>query len=99
MHSGKMARRLRQIQRAERKVILARYARLSKTERPEVCSPSPSERVRHSDRKVIFDSEESAKIAAAALVLLGARRMRAYPCPRSKRGHWHLSTERPDDVA
>ena len=90
---SRAVRALRQIERAERKVVLNRYARLKPSGKPIVCTPGRNERSRHSEGKVIFDSQESAVLAAAELVRLGARRMTAYPCPRSKRGHWHLATE------
>jgi hypothetical protein len=52
-----------------------------------------------SDGKVIYDTEAAARAAASALELLGMERQSPYPCPRSRHGHYHLTTGDPDRVA
>lgn len=71
---------------AARVAVMIRYARLSSTGKTMTCGPQ------YGARKVIFDTEEAAIAAAAELRTLGARPQEAYPCGRSKRGHYHLTT-------
>lgn len=88
---------------AERGSVLARHARLMRSGRPEVCRPGRREvedRVRFgsagaagSDGKVIYPERDAAENAARELEALGGRPQRAYLCRRSKRGHFHLTTD------
>ncbi|MBC3192954.1 hypothetical protein H7X46_17995 [Pseudonocardia sp. C8] len=88
---------------AERGRVLARYARLMRSGRPEVCRPGRreiEERERlgagglaGSDGKVIYPDRAAAECAARELEALGGRPQRAYLCRRSKRGHFHLTTD------
>ncbi len=92
------------VERALRKPILDRYARLTTSGKPVTCQPRADERngtgpSRGSKYpKVIFDLEAAALAAARELVRAGCRPMTAYPCPRSRRGHWHLKTIRQIDA-
>ncbi|MFP5072497.1 hypothetical protein ACLFMI_22875 [Pseudonocardia nantongensis] len=88
---------------ADRGRVLARYARLMRSGRPEVCLPGRREvedRQRYgtggqagSDGKVIYPDRDSAECAARELESLGGRPQRAYLCRRSRRGHFHLTTD------
>ncbi|HLL69080.1 MAG TPA: hypothetical protein VK453_25695 [Micromonosporaceae bacterium] len=87
--------------RAERTVVLRRYARLGSNGDPARCFPGWSEhngiapRVSHpgNDGKVIFNTKEAAEAAAGELARLpGGRPGHAYPCARSKRGHHHIAS-------
>lgn len=86
---------------AARSAVLHRYARKSKNGRPVFCTPSQAElrgvfllrQGRGSDGKVIYPTRESAEAAARELESLGARFLRSYLCSRSRRGHYHLTTE------
>ena len=79
------------------------YARLMRSGRPEVCLPGRREvedRQRYgtggkagSDGKVIYPDRDSAECAARELESLGGRPQRAYLCRRSRRGHFHLTTD------
>ncbi|BBG01106.1 MULTISPECIES: hypothetical protein [Pseudonocardia] len=83
--------------------VLARYARLMRSGRPEVCRPGRreiEERERAgtgtapgSDGKVIYPDRDAAECAARELEALGGRPQRAYLCRRSRRGHFHLTTD------
>ena len=88
----------------ERGRVLARYARLMRSGRPEVCRPGRREieererlgsggGVAGSDGKVIYPDRDAAEYAARELEALGGRPQRAYLCQRSKRGHFHLTTD------
>ena len=86
----------------ERGRVLARYARLMRSGRPEVCLPgrreiSEPERfgasATGSDGKVIYPDRDAAESAARELEALGGRPQRAYLCRRSRRGHYHLTTD------
>ena len=91
-------RGVRDLARAE---VLCRYARLTRAGRPIFCRPSRAEiegRVLPrqgpgSDGKVIYSTREDAEAAARELEELGARRLRAYVCGRSRHGHYHLATD------
>ena len=48
---------------------------------------------RGTDGKVIYPTREAAEAAARELEALGARSLRAYRCSRSRRGHFHLTTD------
>ena len=88
---------------ADRGRVLARYARLMRSGRPEVCLPGRrevEERERSgtggaagSDGKIIYPDRDAAERAARELETLGGRPQRAYLCRRSKRGHFHLTTD------
>lgn len=87
---------------SERGRVLARYARLMRSGRPEVCLPGRrevEERERQgagtagSDGKVIYPDRDAAECAARELEALGGRAQRAYLCGRSRRGHFHLTTD------
>ncbi|MFP5021937.1 hypothetical protein [Pseudonocardia phyllosphaerae] len=88
---------------ADRGRVLARYARLMRSGRPEVCRPGRrelEERRRQgagaatgSDGKVIYPDRDAAEAAARELEELGGRAQRAYLCRRSRRGHFHLTTD------
>jgi hypothetical protein len=76
------------------------YARTHKDGKPVQCVPGKGEVIRRgwtvhtgSDGKVIYDDLEAAESAAKELARLGWRPMIAYPCDRSKHGHYHLSTD------
>jgi hypothetical protein len=78
---------------------VARFARRYADGGPQFCGPSRLERAGRahpqsgSDGKVVFPDRAAAEAAAAELVSLGARPMRAYRCPRSRRGHHHLTAD------
>lgn len=90
---------LADLAKAERRAVLAKYARLTRSGSPVFCTPSLAEReglvprkqAPAADGKPIFDSKDSADAAAVELQRLGASPMRAYQCKRGTRGHWHLS--------
>jgi hypothetical protein len=83
--------------------VVLRHARLTRRGRPTFCSPSRAERRGAvslrvgpgTDGKVIYPSREAAEAAARELEQLGARRLRPYLCARSRSGHYHLTTDRP----
>ncbi|WP_181782455.1 hypothetical protein [Pseudonocardia pini] len=85
----------------DRARVLLRYARLMTTGRPVFCKPSraelagtaPRRQGVGADGKVIYSDRESAEAAARELEELGARAQRAYVCKRSRRGHYHLTTD------
>ncbi|MBN9756932.1 hypothetical protein Ae406Ps2_1763c [Pseudonocardia sp. Ae406_Ps2] len=86
----------------ERGRVLARYARLMRSGRPEVCLPGRREiedrerlgaSATGSDGKVIYPDRDAAECAARELEALGGRPQRAYLCRRSRRGHYHLTTD------
>lgn len=82
---------------AQRRAVLDKYCRLTGQGRPMFCSASAKQRARGqggADGKPIFRDEESAENAARELEALGCRPMYVYECPRSKRGHHHLSTDK-----
>lgn len=85
---------------AERGRVLVRYARLMRSGRPEVCRPGRRElagdpRIQGfgSDGKVIYPDRDSAESSARELEKLGSRPQRSYLCRRSRRGHFHLTTD------
>lgn len=85
---------------ADRAGVLGRYARLMRSGRPEVCRPGRRElegtavvEAFGSDGKVIYPDRDSAECAARELAELGARPQRPYLCRRSRRGHFHLTTD------
>jgi hypothetical protein len=81
--------------------VVARHARLHRDGEPMLCVPGRAER-RDSQRrrenpgtdgKVIYDDEATALACAAELEALGLKPQRAYPCGRSRHGHYHLATD------
>jgi hypothetical protein len=80
-----------------RRAVLVKYARLRKNGRPILCSPPRSELLSghvSGAFKVIYDTAKNAEDAARELSALGAPPMIPYPCPRSRRGHLHLKTNK-----
>lgn len=63
--------------------------------RPEVCTPSPVKPHDGGPRgpRVIFADRESAEAAAELLSQIYLVTYRVYTCPRSRRGHCHLTDE------
>lgn len=90
-----------QVRDHDRAKVLLRYARLMGTGRPVFCKPSrkeiagtaPRRQGVGADGKVIYPDRDSAEAAARELEELGARAQRAYVCKRSRRGHYHLTTD------
>jgi len=84
-----------------RSEVLHRHAKLMKNGRPVFCTPSlaelagrvPAKQSRGTDGKVIYPTREAAEAAARELEELGARALRSYVCGRSRRGHYHLTTD------
>jgi hypothetical protein len=91
----------RGIRDAARGDVLARHARLATSGRPVFCTPSRAERAGRvaaragsgTDGKVIYPTRDAAEAAGRELEALGARNLRAYRCSRSRRGHFHLTTD------
>ncbi|WP_143172017.1 hypothetical protein [Pseudonocardia thermophila] len=91
----------RGIRDAARGEVVARHARLQRNGRPVFCTPSRAEldgtvalrQGRGTDGKIIYETREAAEAAARELEQLGARPLRAYRCNRSRRGHYHLTTD------
>lgn len=84
-------------QRDARMAVVRRYARLSVQGFPVKCRASDKEnqgRVSetdwYADDRVIYDSVQIAWQAAVELEMLGAPRLRARECERSRHGHAHL---------
>lgn len=88
---------------AARREIWARHARLYGSGAPMLCAPGREERRnpddlwrrQGSDDKVILLDEQHAKDAARELSDLYGKPMYVYPCPRSRRGHFHLTSSPP----
>lgn len=93
--------RQRGVRDAARGEVLIRHARLAASGRPVFCTPSRAEiagtaPLRQSPGttgKVIYGTREDAEAAARELEELGAHRLRAYRCSRSRGGHFHLTTD------
>lgn len=91
----------RGVRDAARGEVLLRHARLASSGHPVFCTPSRDELAglvapragRGTDGKVIYPTREAAEAAARELEALGARALRAYRCSRSRRGHFHLTTD------
>jgi hypothetical protein len=91
----------RGVRDAARADVLLRYARLATSGRPVFCTPSraeiagtvPLRQSRGTNGKVIYGAREDAEAAARELEVLGANRLRAYRCSRSRSGHFHLTTD------
>jgi hypothetical protein len=91
----------RGIRDAARADVLIRHARLANSGRPVFCTPSraelagtvPLKQSRGTTGKVIYGTREDAEAAARELEQLGANKLRAYLCSRSRSGHFHLTTD------
>jgi hypothetical protein len=91
----------RGVRDAARAEVLVRFARLATSGRPVFCTPSRAEKAgavapragQGTNGKVIYPTREAAEAAARELEGLGSRNLRAYLCPRSRRGHFHLTTD------
>lgn len=78
--------------------IVRRHARRDWHGKPMKCEVSPvvaDPRMDQHAGKVIYDSLEIAELAARELEAAGAPKQWALPCPRSKRGHHHLTSKDP----
>ncbi len=86
---------------AARRAIVDRYARMFKGRTtgemiPELCQPKQDEVTteRGGKRKGIYPDEAAAEAAARELTALYPDEpQRVYPCPRSRTGHYHVSTD------
>jgi hypothetical protein len=93
--------RQRGVRDRARSEVLHRHAKLMKNGRPVFCTPSvaelsgrvPPKQSRGTDGKVVYPTREAAEAAARELEALGARALRPYVCGRSRRGHYHLTTD------
>jgi hypothetical protein len=91
----------RGVRDAARGEVLLRHARLASSGKPVFCTPSRAELAglvapragRGTDGKVIYPTRQAAEAAARELQELGARALRPYRCSRSRRGHFHLTTD------
>lgn len=84
--------------RRKRMKVVRRHARRDWHGRPMRCEVSPYQDDPRMDRhagKVIYDSRAVAEACARELEQAGAPRLYAMPCPRSKRGHHHLTSKPP----
>jgi hypothetical protein len=98
---GPVMPRQRGVRDRARSEVLHRHAKLMGNGRPVFCTPSlaelsgrvPPKQSRGTDGKVIYPTREAAEAAARELEALGARALRSYVCGRSRRGHFHLTTD------
>jgi hypothetical protein len=98
---GPVVPRQRGVRDHARSEVLCRHAKLMRNGRPVFCTPSvaelsgrvPARQSRGTDGKVIYPTREAAEAAARELQELGARALRPYVCGRSRRGHYHLTTD------
>lgn len=81
--------------------IIKNHARLDAKGRPAFCRPGQAEiaarRLREQDvgvGKVIYPDRAAACAAAAEFGELNGYPVVAYPCQRSRKGHFHLTTDR-----
>ncbi len=73
-----------------------------KSQRPIHCVPSfeetivrDSQRLKKKQKKLIYDSKEIAEQCALEITqTCGLPIQRAYPCPRSHHGHYHLTNQK-----
>lgn len=83
-------------------VVIRKYARMIDEDRYARCTPGFDEwraahdrrgktNEPHSASKAIYDSREAAEAAAAELTAIDGWPLYAYPCERSKHGHYHLT--------
>lgn len=76
--------------------IIMKYARLDAKGRPMFCHPSAAETSRDRrplKKKVIYPDHASARAAAVELEAINGYPLMEYPCPRSRKGHFHLTTD------
>ncbi len=100
-NSGPVVPRQRGVRDVARSQVLHRHAKLMRNGRPVFCTPSvaelsgrvPARQSPGTDGKVIYPTREAAEAAARELEALGARTLRSYVCGRSRRGHFHLTTD------
>ena len=88
-----------------RREITRRYARLTKSGAPKFCHAGQAEldqRARSGlnplPTLIIYDTAESAQAAADEMEQLDGIRQWAFPCPRSRNGHAHLSRRPPRET-
>jgi hypothetical protein len=106
-NTGPVVPRQRGVRDVARSQVLHRHAKLMGNGRPVFCTPSvaelsgrvPARQSRGTDGKVIYPTREAAEAAARELEALGARTLRSYVCGRSRRGHFHLTTDTAPRVA
>lgn len=99
--AGPVVPQQRGVRDAARGEVLIRHARLAGSGRPVFCTPSraeiagtvPLRQGRGTNGKVIYGTRDDAEAAARELEALGAHRLRAYRCSRSRSGHFHLTTD------
>lgn len=97
---------LEQQQAEARKEIMAAHARLDRG-RPQLCAASRKEqqdpdrnwRDTGSDEKIILIDKAHAQQCADQMTALTGQQQYAYRCPRSRRGHYHLTTSPPRETA
>ena len=83
-HHARATAWLAEVTAKARRAILIRHARLLPDGSPAFCAERG---------KAIFDTRAAAEAAARELEQIGgALPLRAYPCPRSKHGHHHLTS-------
>lgn len=73
-----------------RRRVLMTHARIGRNGAPAVCGRPDAKQ-----QKIIFDTADAALDAAAEFERMSGERQYAYPCPKSRRGHHHLTSERP----
>lgn len=83
----------------EKQLVISKYARRYASGSWVTCRPSNGELSAGvnragswgTDYKVIYDSTQIAEACARELEALGAPKLRAYECGRSRSGHAHLT--------
>mgnify|MGYP006160644935 CR=1 FL=1 len=83
------ATRLRLDREQQARAVLDRYARLSSSGRPVMCGPV------RATAKVVYDDEAAAQHAADELHQIYGGVLYPYPCERSRHGHYHHTSQRP----
>jgi hypothetical protein len=74
--------------------IVRRHARLFPNGFPIKCRAALIEDRPNAQAKIIYDDKEKAEAARVEFEALpGAPHLRAYACPRSLHGHYHLTTD------
>lgn len=91
-----------ELQRRLRREITRRHARLTSSGLPKFCHGSTTERAQRAGvglkplpNLIIYDTLEAAQAAADEMQKLDGRPQWAFPCPRSRSGHAHLSLHPP----
>lgn len=79
-------------QTARQFAVTDKYARI-RNGKPVVCTASPRSPEDEGPRgaRVVFRDKTAAKAAATELGEIYETTFRAYPCPRSRHGHYHLT--------